>query len=83
MTTLDDALSRLQIQKPALISWQAWNALAWRVQDRLGLSMPAMRQIAGEFGRDHRLALALWQTGLAEARIVASIIADPQQVDAA
>jgi 3-methyladenine DNA glycosylase AlkD len=27
-----------------------------------------MRRIANEIGRDHRLALALWKTGIAEAR---------------
>lgn len=50
------------------------------VENRLGVSMPDIRRIAKEVGRNHTLALALWKTGLAEARIVASIIADPDQV---
>lgn len=44
---------------------------------RLGLSMPAMRQIAKALGRDHALALALWATGIPDARIVAGMVADP------
>jgi 3-methyladenine DNA glycosylase AlkD len=52
-----------------------------QVQDRLGLSIPEIRKIARQLGKDHVLALELWQTGLADARILASIIADPKAVD--
>ncbi len=48
--------------------------------DRLGLSMPVMRRIAKRFGRDHTLALALWETGIPDARIVAGLVADPAQI---
>ena len=44
---------------------------------RLGLSVPAMRGIARTLGRDHALALALWDTGIPDARIVASMVAEP------
>jgi 3-methyladenine DNA glycosylase AlkD len=47
---------------------------------RLGLSVPAMRAIAKQLGRDHELALALWQTGIPDARIVAGFIADPARM---
>ena len=33
-------------------------------------------------GTDHRVALALWKTGIAEARIVASMVAEPGKVTA-
>ena len=45
--------------------------------NRLGLSVPAMRSIARTLGRDHALALVLWETGIPDARIVASIVTDP------
>jgi len=45
--------------------------------NRLGLSVPAMRSIARTLGRDHALAQALWETGIPDARIVASMVADP------
>jgi len=45
--------------------------------NRLGLSVPAMRSIARTLGRDHALALALWETGIPDARIVASMVTDP------
>lgn len=54
---------------------------------RLGASMPAMRRIAKTLGRDQALALALWDTGIPDARIVAGMVAEPgkltsQQMDA-
>ena len=45
--------------------------------DRLGLSVPAMRGMARTLGRDHVLAQALWDTGIPDARIVASMVAEP------
>ena len=46
-------------------------------EGRLGLSVPAMRAIARTLGRDHALAQALWDTAIPDARIVASMVADP------
>ena len=40
---------------------------------RLGLSMPDLRRIAKETGRDHQLAQQLWETGIPEARILAGL----------
>jgi 3-methyladenine DNA glycosylase AlkD len=47
---------------------------------RLGVSMPEIRRIAKEVGRNHDLAISLWNSGIPEARIVASIVADPAQI---
>lgn len=51
-----------------------------RTQDTLGISMPALRVLARQTGRDHALALGLWESGLHEARILASLVDDPGQV---
>jgi 3-methyladenine DNA glycosylase AlkD len=50
------------------------------IERRLGLSMPAMRRVAKALGRDHALALALWDTGIPDARIVAGMVADPRRL---
>jgi 3-methyladenine DNA glycosylase AlkD len=50
------------------------------VNKAFGVSVPNMRQLAKEIGKNHELALELWETGYHEARIVASMIADPKQV---
>jgi 3-methyladenine DNA glycosylase AlkD len=47
---------------------------------RLGVSVPEMRRIAKETGKDHKLAVTLWKTGIADARIVASMIAVPEKL---
>jgi len=47
---------------------------------RMGVSVPDMRRIAKTVGRDHALALALWETGIPEARILASMVDDPAQL---
>jgi len=50
--------------------------------DALGVSMPALRQLARQHKHNHALALALWQSGIHEARIMAALVDDPQQVTA-
>jgi 3-methyladenine DNA glycosylase AlkD len=48
----------------------------------LGISIPTLRKMAKEIGRNQALALALWDSGIHEARILASMIAEPQLVSA-
>jgi 3-methyladenine DNA glycosylase AlkD len=43
-------------------------------EKRLGDSVPDVRQIAKQVGKDHQLALQLWQTGIPEAMILASML---------
>ena len=48
------------------------------VSRALGVSMPNLRAIAKACGVDHTLALGLWKTGIHEARILATLVADPE-----
>jgi 3-methyladenine DNA glycosylase AlkD len=73
---LESALSQLrQNARPEELAGMARFGIAG--ENRLGLSMPAMRRIARALGHDHALALALWDTGIPEARIVAGMVAEP------
>jgi 3-methyladenine DNA glycosylase AlkD len=45
-----------------------------------GVRLPALRSLAKRIGRDHELALALWPTGVREARVLASLIDEPERV---
>jgi len=45
-----------------------------------GVSVPALRKLARSIGKDHHLAHDLWESGLHEARELATMIADPKQV---
>jgi 3-methyladenine DNA glycosylase AlkD len=49
-------------------------------EGRLGISIPTLRRIAKQVGKDHRLALDLWKSGVAEARIIASMVDEPERV---
>lgn len=46
----------------------------------LGISIPVLRQIARQVGKNHPLAEELWASGMHEARLLASFIDDPSQV---
>ncbi len=48
-----------------------------------GVSVPKLRTLAREVGRDHILALKLWETGLHDARILATMVDDPREVTVA
>jgi 3-methyladenine DNA glycosylase AlkD len=50
------------------------------VENRLGVKVPQMRKIAKEIGVDHKLALELWETGITEAMILASMVDVPDEV---
>ena len=45
-----------------------------------GVMMRDMQKVSKAIGTDHQLAQQLWKTGWYEARMVATMIADPQQV---
>lgn len=45
-----------------------------------GVSIPNLRKIAKDTGKDHDLALKLWFSGIHEARILASMVDDPEMV---
>jgi 3-methyladenine DNA glycosylase AlkD len=46
----------------------------------LGISMPQLRRIARREGKNHDLALALWASGIHEARILAALVDEPAAV---
>jgi 3-methyladenine DNA glycosylase AlkD len=48
------------------------------VAHALGVSIPNVRAIAKRCGTDHELALGLWRTEIHEARILATLVADPR-----
>jgi 3-methyladenine DNA glycosylase AlkD len=48
-----------------------------------GISAPVLHRFAKRIGRDHQLARELWLTGIHEARLLATLIGDPEKVNAA
>jgi 3-methyladenine DNA glycosylase AlkD len=51
-----------------------------KTDDAFGVSVYELRRVAKGYRRDHDLALALWETGNHEARVLASMVDDPAAV---
>jgi len=51
-------------------------------ENTLGVSMPDLRKIGKQTGKNHTLALEVWDSGIHEAKILASIIDDHKLVTA-
>ena len=49
-------------------------------QEMYGISMPTLRKIAKDIGKDHQLAVDLWASGVHEARILATLVDVPKSV---
>ena len=51
-------------------------------REMFGLSFANLKKLAKTYKKEHGLALELWQSGNHDARILASMIADPKQMSA-
>jgi len=49
-------------------------------ENTYGISIPELRRMAKELGKDHTLALQLWKSGIHEGRILACMIDEPDRV---
>src|SRR5205807_1071972 len=54
-----------------------------RASNAQGISAPVLHALAKQIGKSHALALELWATGIHEARILATLIGEPEKVTAA
>jgi len=79
MASVKDVLDRLQSKaRPEQLKGMAKYGMT--VEQRLGVSVPDMRNLAKEIKKDHKLALDLWRTGIDEARILAAMVGDPTKL---
>jgi 3-methyladenine DNA glycosylase AlkD len=77
--TLDEVVSKLRsLGNPAALPCMARYGIA--TGNALGVSMPQLRSLARQIGTSHTLALELWDTGIHDARILASLVDSPQGV---
>ena len=77
--TLEEVLKRLRQEgdpKHAL----ALEKLGVKPRASYGVPPLKMKKIVADIGRDHRLAQELWGTGLYDARLLASLIDEPEKV---
>jgi 3-methyladenine DNA glycosylase AlkD len=76
MTRLPEVMAQLEAHaEPGAREGMA--RFGMTTEHRLGVKVPEIRRLAKTLGRDHALAFGLWDTGVADARILASMVADP------
>jgi 3-methyladenine DNA glycosylase AlkD len=79
MPTAEEILAKLKAKaRPDQLAGMARYGM--KTENRLGVQIPELRQLAKETGKNHTLAMQLWKTGVAEARILASMIAEPEKL---
>lgn len=75
----DDILAWLKsLANPKAVEGMARYGIA--TERAYGVSIPDLRKIAREVGKDHGLAQRLWEAGIRETRILASMIDDREMV---
>jgi len=79
MASVHDVMNKLKAKaKPGQL--EGMERYGMVREKRLGISIPDLRKMAKELGKDHELALKLWETGFQESRILASMIDHPDEV---
>jgi 3-methyladenine DNA glycosylase AlkD len=74
-----EAISRLRsLGDPAVV--KAMERFGLPAKNSLGVTAPKLRLLAKSIGRDQKLSLELWPTGISDARVLAALIGDPQKV---
>ena len=75
----EDVIIRLEsLSDPKAVAGMARFGI--NAENTYGISIPNLRKIAKEGGKDHPLAGQLWASGIHEARILASMVDDPRLV---
>ena len=80
MADVEDVLARLRaLADPTRLAGMARYGIG--TDSAYGVTVTELRAVARELGRDHDLAEALWDSGVHEARILASLVDDAALVD--
>jgi len=75
----DEILRRLEsLGDPEVVAGMA--RFGVEVPNAWGVSAPKLRGLAKEVGKDHGLAEQLWQSGVHDARLLATLVDDPADV---
>ena len=79
MTKYDETLKKLKsLSNPKAVEGMARFGI--NPENTYGISIPNLRKVAKGTGKDHNLARQLWESGIHEARILASMVDEPKMV---
>jgi 3-methyladenine DNA glycosylase AlkD len=79
---LDEALAALR-KKATRRTLEGMARYGLPADRALGVSVADIQRVAKELGRDHELALALWDSGIYEARMLCAFVDEPARVTGA
>jgi len=80
MSAAADIVAHLRsLHSPRNIEGQRRFGIVSRAE-QLGIAAPVLRGVARSHRRDHPLALELWASGIHDARVLATLVADPAQI---
>ena len=79
MVCVDDVIDELR-SKAQSENLEGMTRYGIPPEQRLCIPVPELRKLAKEIGRDHKLALDLWRSGIGEARILAAMIDEPDKL---
>ena len=75
----EEIIERIKsLANPKNVEGMAWFGI--NPGNTYGVSIPVLRKMAREIGKDHELALELWASGIHEARLLACFIDRPDMV---
>ena len=75
----EDVISRIKVlANPEAVKGMARFGI--NPENTYGVSLPNLRKMAKEIGKNHALAQQLWSSGIHEARLLASMIDQPERV---
>ncbi len=75
----DDIIEKLKsLSDPEAVEGMARYGIT--PEHTFGVSIPNLRKIAKEIGKDHELAQKLWASNIRETRILAGMVDDPRMV---
>lgn len=79
MLTVNEIIGQLRLMRdPEAV--QGMSRFGIQTSAALGVSVPKLRGMARKIGRSHELTEQLWKTGIHEARILAGMVDDPDEV---
>jgi len=82
MVSVEEVIKKLEAKaRPDQLEGMARFGMV--TEGRLGVSIPDMREMSKELGKDHKLAAQLWETGIPEARILAAMVDEPDKLSEA
>lgn len=82
-TRVAEILTALKRQSKTRIRAEMLTRYGITAPQAFGVSVGTLQQMARRIGRDHDLALALWETGWYEARLLTAYLDEPERVTAA